>query len=348
MARLTETALRAEITSGKLRRMYFLHGEEDFLVKLYTDMIVEAAVPEDQRDMNYTKYTKAPKADELDDILQNVPFLAEYKCVVIDDLDLEGMNTADCGVYLDVIKNIPDTAVLVISLKNVEIETQKPKEKTKKILASLDAAGALCEFNKLPENQLIGMAMGKFERSGCKISENNARLLIEECNSSLTVMQIEIEKLCTYKKSGEITRKDIENLVPHRIETNIYNLAKELFAGRTASALHIIDDLFAQQVPPVYICAVMSMHFTDLYRAKLAQQAKKPSAEAAQAYGYYGRAFVMNYAYQSVKNLSAGYLGSCIEVLYRINRLMNSSAADNRLLLERAVTEIAALKKTAN
>lgn len=345
MARLTEAALRAEITSGKFRQLYFLYGEEDFLVKMYTDMIAAETVPEESREMNYVKYTKPPKADELYDILQNVPFFAEYKCVVIEDLDIDGMNTADSGAYFDVIKDIPDSAVLVISQKNITIDPKKPKEKTKKLLAVCDGAGAVCEFNRLSVNQLIGMTASKFSRSGCSISEKNARLLIEECGSSLTVMQIEIEKLCVYKKSGEITRDDIENLVPHRIETNIYNLAKELFAGRTSSALHIIDDLFAQRVNASYIGTTMASHFTDLYRAKLGQLAKKSSNDAAQAFGYYGRAFVMSSAYSSVRNLSLGYLGSCVEILYRMNKLLNSSAADGRVLVERAVTEIAALKK---
>lgn len=347
MARLTETALRAEISAGRLRRLYFLYGEEDFLVKTYTNMIVDAAVPEDQRDMNYQKFTKLPKLEELNDILQNVPFFAEYKCVVIDDVDLDGMSTADTNAFLELIKGIPDSSVLVISEKNVKIETgKKQKEKTKKYLAAMDAAGASCEFNKLPLDQLIGMAAGKFQKAGCKISEANARSLIEECDRSLTVMQIEIEKLCSYKQGGEITRKDIENLVPHRIETDIYNLAKELLAGRTGSALHIIDDLFSQQTKPNIICTAMSGHFTDLYRAKLGQLAKRSAADAAQAFGYYGRAFVMENAYRTVKNLTSRYLADCLEVLYRTNNLLNSSAADGRVLLEKAVTEIAALKNT--
>lgn len=350
MASLTESALRAEISSGKLRRLYLLCGEEDFLIKIYTDMIISAAVPEDQREMNYVKYAKPPKADELDDVLQNVPFFAEYKCVVVDDLDIDGMLAADSSAYTDVIKSIPDTAVLVISQKNINfaLNQKKQSEKLKKFLAACDSAGALCEFNKLSVNQLVGMAMGKFERSGCSISEKNARLLIEECGSSLTVMQIEIEKLCSFKKgkkSGEITKNDIENLVPHRIETNIYNLAKELFAGRLGNALHIVDDLMAQQVKPSIVCVTMSGHFVDLYRAKLALLAKRSSNEAAQAFGYYGRAFVMSNAYSSVRNLSLGYLAGCIEILYRTNKLLNSSASDGRVLLERAVTEIAALNK---
>lgn len=345
MARLTESALNAELRSGILRRVYFLYGEEDFLVKTYADRIIAAAVPEDQRDMNFIKYTKQPKSDELSDHLENVPFFSEYKCVLIEDLDADAMLLADHKAYLAIIGNIPESSVLIIAQKNVFVDPKKPKDKMKKLIAACEGAGCCCELNRLPDPKLAEMAAGKFSRAGCSISRDNAAFLVEECGGSLTVMQTEIEKLCSYKGSGEITREDIEKLVPRRIDSNIYNLSKELFAGRTGSALHILDDLFAQRTEPFMIFAALSSHFTDLYRAKLAQQARKPSAEAAKAFGYYNRAFVMDNAYRSARSLSEGYLSGCIEILYRTNRLINSSKADNRILLERAITEIAALDK---
>lgn len=345
MGKLTEAALKAELKAGNLRRVYFLYGEEDFLVKTYADRIISAAVPEDSRDMNFVKYTKLPKADELSDYLENVPFFSEYKCVLIEDLDADAMVIADHKAYLAIIGNIPESSVLIISQKNVFVDPKKPKDKMKKLIAACDAAGACCELNRLPNAKLAEMAQGKFARAGCSVSRENAAFLVEECGSSLTVMQTEIEKLCSYKGSGEISRGDIEKLVPRRIDSNIYNLAKELFAGRTGNALRILDDLFAQRTEPFMIFAALSSHFTDLYRAKLAMQARKSSSEAAKAFGYYGRAFVMDNAYRSARSLSAGYLSECINILYRTNRLVNSSKADNRILLERAITEIAALEK---
>lgn len=345
MARLTEAALRAELKSAGLRRVYFLYGEENFLVKTYTDRIISAAVPEDQRDMNFIKYTKLPKPDELSDYLENVPFLSEYKCVLIEDLDADAMAIADHKAYLAIIGNVPDSSVLIISQKNVFVDPKKPKDKMKKLIAACDAAGACCELNRLPSSKLAEMAQGKFLKAGCSISHEDAVFLVEECGGSLTVMQTEIEKLCSYKGSGTVTRGDIEKLVPRRIDSNIYNLSKELFAGRTGSALHILDDLFVQRTKPFMISAALSGYFTDLYRAKLAMQARKSSADAAKAFGYYGRAFVMDNAFRSARPLSAEYLGSCIDILYRTNRLINSSEADDRILLERAITEIAALNK---
>ncbi len=345
MARLTEAALKAELKSAVLRRVYFLYGEEDFLVKTYTDRIIAAAVPEDQRDMNFIKYTKPPKPDELSDYLENVPFFSEYKCVLIEDLDADNMAIADHKAYLAIIGNIPDSSVLIISQKNVFVDPKKPKDKMKKLIAACDGAGACCEMKRLPNSKLAEMAQGKFARAGCSISHADAVFLVEECGGSLTVMQTEIEKLCSYKISGTISREDIEKLVPRRIDSNIYNLAKELFAGKTGNALHILDDLFVQRTEPFMIFAALSGHFTDLYRAKLAMQAKKSPTDAAKAFGYYGRAFVMDSAFRSARSLSVEYLGSCINILYRTNRLINSSKADNRILLERAITEIAALNK---
>lgn len=345
MSVITESALNAELRAGNFRRVYFLYGEEDYLVKVYGDRIVSTAVPEDARDMNYVRYNKFPDTEKLSDYLDNVPFFADYKCVLIEDLNPAALEDSVFKTFLAIIKRIPDTAVLIISQRNISIDPKKPGENMKKLMAACEEAGAVCEFKKLTPDALAKKAAAKFSRAGCSISYGDARFLAEECECSLTTLQIEIEKLCSYKQNGEITRADIEALVPRNIDTRIYDLAKELFAGRKSSALHILDDLFIQGVSPTYILTALSGHFVDLYRAKLARQAKKSSADAAKDYGYYGRAFVMNNAFGSVGKLSLDYLKGCVAILYDTNRLLNSSRSDQRTLIEQAMIEISALKK---
>ncbi len=53
----------------------------------------------------------------------------------------------------------------------------------------------------------------------------------------------------------------------------------------------------------------------------------------------------MDSAYRSVGRLSERYLGDCVAVLYKTNKLLNSSKADKRQLIEQAIIEIAALVK---
>ena len=356
MKLIKESELKAELKAGRLRRVYFLFGREDFLIQTYMDKIVAAAMPEDARDMNFIKYTKAPKADELSDQLENMPFFADHKCVLIEDLDADALDNAEHKLYLSIIGNIPETSVLIIAQKNIVLETDfkgklKPKQKakTEKLIAACENAGCICEFKQLSEDKLANMTAKKLAGAGLSISYDNAVFLAGECEKSLTVLQTEIGKLCAYKqtdKNREVTRSDIELLVPRPLESDAYAIAKELFAGRTGRALHILDDLLSQgKENPVNLFMALSSHFTDLYRAKLGQMAKKPHDEAAAAFGYYGRAFVMKNAYPVVKGLSLGYLGSCVEILYKANRLIIPTNSDKRIVIERAIIDIAALKK---
>lgn len=345
MGNINENRLKTDLKSGRLERAYFLYGSEDYLVRFFADKITELAVPEDARDMNFVRYTEAPKADALSDQLENMPFFSEYKCVLIKDLDIDSLEAAEHKAYLALIKNIPETSVLIIAQENIAYE-KKPKAATKKMIEAVESVGVSCEMMYLTEDKVAARAQKEAAKAGCSLSPENARLLARECGNSLTVLENELAKLCSYRNSGEITAADIEGLVPKRIDTNIFNLAKELFAGRTSSALEILNDVFAQNAEPNSILSALSGHFIDLYRAKLGKLAKKTAYDASAAFKYPpNRSFVMNNAYRSVDRLSERYLGKCVEVLYNTNRLLNSSQADKRQLIEKAIIEIASLPR---
>lgn len=53
----------------------------------------------------------------------------------------------------------------------------------------------------------------------------------------------------------------------------------------------------------------------------------------------------MRNAFSQAQMLSERYLAQCIAILYQQNKLLNSSSEDRRLIIERAVVEIAALER---
>ncbi|MCH5204402.1 MAG: DNA polymerase III subunit delta [Oscillospiraceae bacterium] len=350
MGRITEAQLKNELKSGSLSRVYFLYGEEDFLVKTYADRIVDIAVPEEVRDMNFIRFTDAPRSAELMDYLDGMPVFAEYKCALIMDLDLEQLDAAEQKNYLALLKNIPESSVLIIEQLHInanDYNDKKIKEKPKKLLEAANKNGAVCEFKYLSLDRVCTQIRRKVERGGCTISDENAAFLAEECGRSLTVLGHEIDKLCAYRQSGEITKDDLNALVPKRADAGIYTLADALFEGRTKDAFEILDELFVQQFDEHKIFFALSGYFVDLYRAKLGKTAGKNYSETAQAFGYYGgRSYAMKYAYPKAAMLSERYLGDCLTVLYRTNRLLNSSKMSDRTLIESAVAELSMLKKT--
>lgn len=358
MAKLDEPKLKASLKEGALERVYFLYGEEDYFIRMYADKIISLAIGEGDREMNFVKFKGNPDVDTLAEYTDSMPFFAEHKCVLITDLDPDAMDNASAADMVKLIENLPDTTVLVIAQTNIKYEMKKDKTgglmlddrklkaKTKKLITAAEKAGCSVMLNFMPLPMAAAMAAKRAAKSGCVMGQADAAYLAELCGRSLTSIANEVDKLTAYKGSGEITRADIDSLTPRLIETSVYTLAGELFAGKTSAAFRILDDLFAQQMEPVVILAALSSHFVDLYRAKLGQSAKKNAADVAAAFKYPpNKAFLVKKAFSSVNRLSERYLGECIEILYDTNMKLNSSKADKRTLIEQALTQIASLEK---
>lgn len=346
MARIEEPRLKADLKAGKLGRVYFLYGEEDYLTRLYADKLIEAALGDGDRDMNLTRISGCPNVNELTDIVDTLPFFSEKKCVVLTDLDPDEMDAPSANALAKLIEKIPDTTVLIICEYSVEIDAKKPKAKLKKVMDAADKAGIVCEMMFMPPARVGAMAQKKAARAGCALSAEDGAYLAELCGCSLTRVANEMGKLCAYKGAGEITRSDIDHMIARIADTSVYSLASELFAGHNDAAFHILDDLFAQQEDPISIMSALSGHFVDLYRAKLGQNARLNSDKTAALFGYPPkRAFVMRKAFGAVRELTEKYLAECIDVLYRANIMLNSSHISKRTILEEALAQISVLRE---
>ena len=342
---LAEAALNSELKAGKLRRVYYLYGEEVYLTKIYSDRIAQTAGAEEADGLNLLRMRGVPDLNSLSDFAESMPFFAEHKCVRITDLDAEELDNDQLKALIALIEQLPDTTVLIISQTGLEIDDKKPKAKTKKLIQTVEKCGAVCKMTFLPLERTASMAAKKAARSGCTLSQENAVHLAELCGRSLTIIQNEVEKLCSYKQSGEITREDIDALTPRQIDVSVYALADCLLSGNPGKAYRMLDDIFAECVEPIIIMSALSGAFVDFYRAKLGQAVRKSYKDAAKDFGYYGREFVMNNAYKTVQRMSERYIKDCLAVLFRTNLLMNSSKTDSRLLLERAIAEISAIAR---
>jgi len=341
-----ESRLKAELKEGRLSRVYFLYGEEDFLVKTYVDRITALAVPEEAREMNVVKFSGNPPATELADAVESFPFFSEKKCVIIKDLSPDDMDGDTHKAYLKILGDIPETTVLIIAEINVSSDFGKPKAKLKKIMEAADKAGFSCEMRYLPLQKAAAMAAKKAARAGCTMSYDDAAYLAELCGRSLTTLSNETEKLCAYKNGGEITRADIDLLTPKPADASIYALSDELFAGRTANAFRILEELFLRQTEPIIILGTLSGYFTDLYRAKIAVSAKKTAQDVMSDFKYPpNRSYGVKKAFEQARRLSEEYIGGCVGILYNTNISLNSSKTDKQVLLERALAEISSLKK---
>ena len=106
--KLDEDKLSTAIKSREISRVNYLYGEERFLVKTYTDRLLDATVGKDRNDINLIKLAGTFPVDTLTDSIDSMPLFADSKAVLISDLDLEKFDDSGIETILNSLKDVPD------------------------------------------------------------------------------------------------------------------------------------------------------------------------------------------------------------------------------------------------
>ena len=156
---VTEEKLSADIRGGRIERVYYLYGKEPFLVKTYSDKIIKKTVGTDPLDFNFIRLGSNPDIGQLNDYIDGLPVFADVKTIVVNDIDPEKMDAEEHEAYLSAISNIPDTAVVIFEVTGFQPEEKKAK--TKKFIAAVEKAGAVCRLDGIPQAKIAGLIVKK-------------------------------------------------------------------------------------------------------------------------------------------------------------------------------------------
>ena len=161
--------------------------------------------------------------------------------------------------------------------------------------------------------KLLGTAAGK---RYCVLSRENARRIIGLCGDDLQTLLNEVEKLCAYVKEGEISPSVIDRVVTKNLETTVFALSKDIFAGRYDAAYGVLDTLFAQNEEPV----------------------------SAKHFDYKNKEFRLRNAERDGRKLSTAMLRQSLEALSSADAQLKGGRGDRklfqRLTLEKLIAEL--------
>lgn len=343
--RLDEKQLNGVVRSGNISGLFFLYGKELFLSKMYGTRLVNKTLGNDFLDMNYTALQGNPDAAKLAELVDGLPVFADKKVVSISDFDPEKSDTDTVKKYIEIFKNIPPETVLVIYAASVELDDSKAK--TKKIIAAAEKSGTVCKFEPLSMRQISEKIMQKVTKAKRVISSQNADYIAQMVMCDLTSASNETSKLISYIGEGEeITREFIDKLVTKQTAVKVFDLATAIVAGRKQNALDILDDLFSLRTEPVIILSALSTSYVDFYRAKITKKAGLNPTAAVNDFAYpRNRAWAVEKAYNSVRNISTAYLRSALAILNSADIKLKSSAVSNRIILEEAIVKLMVTEK---
>lgn len=250
--------IQNDIKEGNFKQFYLLFGEERYLKKQYTERLRKALCSEDDQ-MNVHFYSgKNVPVDEIIDLAETLPFLAQRRVIFLSDSDLFKSGGEKLAEYL----SAPcETTVFIF--------TESEVDKRSKLYKTLQGMGRAVEFTTQDEQSLKRWIAGILNREGKKITENTAQLFLQKTGTDMENIRMELEKLICYAYDREvITPEDVEAVCTTRVSSHIFDMINAIADGRQKAALQLYYDLLALKEPPMRILFLIARQCNLLLQVK--------------------------------------------------------------------------------
>ena len=321
--------------------VYLLYGSESFLVGAYAKRIT-GRFGGDFSSFNLQRLDgRRLDCDLLFDTVETLPLMAAEKCVLLDDIDVKGLSPAEMDKLAEILGDVPPFCVLVVTAKAPAFDARSAA--AKKLIKLCAEAGAAVELGSRSQSAMVSFLRGGAKKLGCELPPDLARYMLQTCETDMGVLTGELAKVCAYAGPGELTRGHIDAVVNPRTEARVFDLGKAILAGNTQRAMELLSGLFYLREQPLAILAALTMSYVDLYRARVAKDSGKTPADVIGLFGYKGREFRVNNAWNS--RVPVEILRRSLETLLDCDRRIKSTGVDDQVLLEQTVIGLFALQR---
>ncbi len=345
MPEITEAELKKQIKSADFQKLYVLYGEEKYLVEYYAGRILAKAGAEGPADFNRQKFDGGETGvDDIAAAVEALPVLARRKCVAVSDLDVPALRAGEANKLGQLLGDLPESCVLVIYLPSIAFDERRDRG-WKKFLAQAGKAGATVSLRGRTQAQMEKLLCAGAARRGCALSRQNAARLLGCCGTGMHTALNELNKLCAFTGSGEITAQTVDRLAVRNLEARVFDLSKAVLAGDGDRAYRILGGLFYQNEEPVAVLAVLAGAYLDLYRVRAAVQSGRPATEPAKYFDYRRKEFRLTNAERLCGRFSSSMLRESLDALLETDLALKSARGDRRLMLEKLVARLLVLAK---
>ncbi len=337
MAQFDEKSLKAHIKSGEFYPIYLICGNEDYLKKLYTDMIAAKNVEPAFESFNLQKFEG--KGLDLQDVFEQasiMPMMSDKRCIIVEDYKLEGAGEDAISQISAYLETSPDTSIVIFHQKSAEFSLAKAK----KAADIISKQGAVCVLNKRMGSDLTKPLITSAAKQGCTLTLQMANYLVSVVGDDFNVLINELKKVCGYAGGGEITKAHIDAVAVKTDEAKIYDLTKALMGKDFDRAYKVLHTLIKSKVQPEYILGTIVSTYVDMYRGKVSLSCGGRADELAADFDYGKRAFALTNGARDASKIDLPTLRKCLDVLSEADMKLKMSSDDNVIVLEQLMVRL--------
>ncbi len=331
--------------------LYILHGDDDFSRREALNKLKSSLGPEEDLATNTTILEgKELTLEDLAAVCNTIPFLSKHRLVVVEGLltrwngpgrsgkkrgsaskgkkqDLEGWRSMP-----DMIRSMPETAVLVLNEDNVAVDNP--------LLKALAPLAQVSQFIPPKGARLQSWVKARVTQEDGSISPSAVKLLVESTGSSLWALSSEIDKLLLYVGSRPITDEDVQRMIAGAREGNIFALVDAVVEGRAQKATRELHRLFQTGASASYILTMLGRQFRLIALARDLERVGVSGSEMGRRLGV-----TSDYALNKVLDQAALYdieeVIRCYETVLSADLAVKTGELPERLAVELSVVKLA-------
>lgn len=334
-----EYHIKTDIKDGHIAPCYLIFGNDNYLKKQNAESIIGAVTPPDDV-FNFQKFSGEVDLQEVYDAKEQMPLMAERKCVVLKDYEFEEVSKTDFDRLVSILEERTEETVFILWFERIGFD-EKRSEKAKKLLAAVDKCGGRnILINHRQTGELVKMIITAVSKRGATIQNDVARYLIEYVSDDIETLQNEIEKLCAFKKGRVIDKETINKVCVKNIEQSVYELGTEILKSNVGGALKILDELLFLRIKPIAILSTITSVYTDMFRMYAAKNASVSISEVAKTFSYANKTFLLEKAGKNLAFLSGKQLRLSLAELTRADMALKSFSGSDRIVLEELIVRL--------
>ena len=258
--------LKAAIKAKKPERLYFFYGEEMFLLRYYLEQVKKLLIDELTESFNFHRFTNETFVmQDFADAVENLPMMAEYTMVQVDDIDIFKLAEAERNKIIEIISDIPEYCTVVFTYETV---TWKPDKRLKALYEAVTANGQAVEFAKQDQRELITWIGRHFAALNKRITPDLCAYLIDITDGTMTSLRSEISKIASYSGAEDICRADIDAVTEPVPDAVAFQMASDISNGKYDSAMVKLQQLLKMQEEPLTILGTIGSHFRRIGTAR--------------------------------------------------------------------------------
>lgn len=329
----TVTMFRKNLSAKKIAPVYFLAGEEPFLLEDSLKRI-EKVINTDDLNREVFQATECSGNDILNSV-ETLPFLTDKRIVILKMANK--LKNDDFKIITKIIENPVDTSCFIIIFpEKIKNSTSKRKD-----LIALCEKSDTCycvDCKKLYEKDVKNFIQEEFNIRGKNIEPDVVQQIINDTGLDLQNVSNEIEKISLYlgKDKKNITVEDFVKISGFTKEINIFMLTNSIEEKNLKYSLFIVEQMLKTGESAIGLLSTISGAIRKMLMAKSLMEEKNYTSQDALNYVRVYSYFQYKYA-ANLSKYSLVHLKKCLKEILKTDIALKTGKTDDKSAIENLV-----------